>query len=152
MSCIPSTWKTFSNPCLAETSSIVVGKWFARHPWSVWVCLALKLWNNSNGWYNALIPKTALFVFDRDLNLTSARHKSGESFCRLDLLQQVNVNKKEFVFLPTECRIQPLGMENREMSNEAVKASSSFDPTSQPWQVRLNNIQTSGRAGHWASG
>ena len=42
-------------------------------------------------------------------------------------------------------------MENREIPNEAVKASSSWGHTSQPWQARLNNIQTSGSAGHWST-
>ena len=62
----------------------------------------------------------------------------------------MNVNKKEFVVLPTECRIQPLGMENREIPNEAVKASSSWR-LCEPWQARLNNIATSEGAGHWSA-
>ena len=99
------------------------------------VCLTLKIW------------KTALFLFYRDLSLTSSRHKSGESHS----LPQVNVNKKEFVFLPTECRIQPLGMENREILNEAVKASSSWASGYEPWQARLNNIQKSGSSGSWST-
>ena len=57
----------------------------------------------------------------------------------------MNVNKKEFVVLPTECRIQPLGMENGEIPNEAVKASSSWR-LCEPWRARLNNI-----AGHWGA-
>ena len=64
---------------------------------------------------------------------------------------QVNVNKKEVVFLPTECRIQPLGMENREIPNEAVAASSFWGPRCEPWQARLNNIQTSGSTGSWCT-
>ena len=63
----------------------------------------------------------------------------------------MNVNKKEFVFLPTECRIQPLGMENREILNEAVKASSSWGSGYEPWQARLNNIQKSGSSGSWST-
>ena len=63
----------------------------------------------------------------------------------------MNVNKKEFVFLPTECRIHPLGMENREIPNEAVKASSSWGSGSQPWQARLNNIEKSGSDGVWCT-
>ena len=58
----------------------------------------------------------------------------------------MNVNKKEFVFLPTECRIQPLGMENREIPNEAVNASSIWASGCEPWRARLNNIKTSGGA------
>ena len=58
---------------------------------------------------------------------------------------------KEFVVLPTECRIQPLGMENREIPNEAVKASSSWGPNNQPWRARLNNIATSEGASSWAA-
>ena len=63
----------------------------------------------------------------------------------------MNVNKKEFVFLPTECRIQPLGMENREIPNEAVKASSFWGLENEPWQARLNNIQKSGSSGSWSA-
>ena len=63
----------------------------------------------------------------------------------------MNVNKKEFVFLPTECRFQPLGMENREVPNEAVKASSSWALGYEPWQARLNNIARSGSTGSWSS-
>ena len=65
----------------------------------------------------------------------------------------MNLNKKEFVFPLTECRIQPLGMENREIPNEAVKACSSWAYTGyEPWQARLNNIQKSGSSGSWSSG
>ena len=53
------------------------------------------------------------------------------------------------MFFPTECRIQPLGMENREIPNEAVKASSSFG--CEPWQARLNNNETSSSCGSWSS-
>ena len=63
----------------------------------------------------------------------------------------MNVNKKEFVFLPTECRIQPLGMNKREIPNEAVKASSSWGLAHEPWQARLNNIKTSGSTGSWST-
>ena len=63
----------------------------------------------------------------------------------------MNVNKKEFVFLPTECRIQPLGMENREIPNGAVAASSSWGLEHEPWQARLNNIARSGSTGSWSS-
>ena len=64
----------------------------------------------------------------------------------------MNANKKEFVFLPTECRIQPLGMENREIPNEAVNASSSWTPAAhEPWQARLNNIQKNGSSGSWSA-
>ena len=65
----------------------------------------------------------------------------------------MNVNKKEFVFLPTECRIQPLGMENREIPNEAVNASSFWRYAEfEPWHARLNNIQKYGSFGSWAAG
>ncbi|XP_067031760.1 retinoschisin-like [Acropora muricata] len=47
-----------------------------------------------------------------------------------------------------DCRIQPLGMENREIPNEAVKASSSWSSRYAPWQARLNNI---GISGSWAA-
>ncbi|XP_067022569.1 lactadherin-like [Acropora muricata] len=50
-----------------------------------------------------------------------------------------------------ECRIHPLGMENREIPNEAVKASSSWGSGSQPWQARLNNIEKSGSDGVWCT-
>ena len=63
----------------------------------------------------------------------------------------MNVNKKQFVVLPTECRIQPLGMENREIPNEAVKASSSWGLQHEPWQARLNNIRRSGSTGSWST-
>ena len=63
----------------------------------------------------------------------------------------MNVNKKEFVFLPTECRIQPLGMENGEIPNEAVKASSFWSSGYEPWQARLNNVRASGSSGSWSS-
>ena len=53
--------------------------------------------------------------------------------------------------MPTECRIQPLGMENRQIPNEAVKASSYFGSRSIPWQARLNNVETSGYAGAWCT-
>ena len=69
----------------------------------------------------------------------------------LELFLQLNVNKKEVVFLPTECRIQPLGMENREIPNEAVKASSFWTSEYEPWQARLNNVQRSGSSGSWSS-
>ena len=65
----------------------------------------------------------------------------------------MNLNKKEFVFLSTECRIQPLGMENREIPNKAVKASSSWPYTGyEPWQARLHNIDTTGSSGSWSAG
>ena len=63
----------------------------------------------------------------------------------------MNVNKKKLVFLPTECRIQSLGMENREIPNEAVKASSSWGLQHEPWQARLNNIRRSGSTGSWST-
>ena len=69
----------------------------------------------------------------------------------LELFLQLNVNKKEVVFLPTECRIQPLGMENREIPNEAVKASSFWASRCKPWQARLNNIKTNGSSGSWST-
>ncbi|XP_044163275.1 lactadherin-like [Acropora millepora] len=50
-----------------------------------------------------------------------------------------------------ECRIQPLGMENREIPNEAVNASSSWALEYEPWQARLNNIQKSGSSGSWSA-
>ncbi|XP_067022555.1 lactadherin-like [Acropora muricata] len=50
-----------------------------------------------------------------------------------------------------ECRIQPLGMENREIPNEAVNASSSHGSGLEPWQARLNNIQKSGSTGSWSA-
>ena len=64
----------------------------------------------------------------------------------------MNLNEKEFVFLPTECRIQPLGMENKEIPNGAVTASSSFGLAHEPWQARLNNIARSGSVGAWSTG
>ena len=42
-------------------------------------------------------------------------------------------------------------MENREIPNEAVKASSSWGPKNQPWRARLNNIATSEGASSWAA-
>ena len=65
----------------------------------------------------------------------------------------MNVNKKEFVFLPTECRIYPLGMENREIPNGAVTASSTWIPAAgcEPWQARLNNPRTLGSYGSWSA-
>ena len=63
----------------------------------------------------------------------------------------MNVNKKKFVFLPTECRIQPLGMENREIPNEAVSASSFWKYDHEPWQARLNNTEKSGSTGSWSA-
>ena len=53
--------------------------------------------------------------------------------------------------MPTECRIQPLGMENREIRNDAVKASSSWGLEHEPWQARLNNIRRSGSTGSWST-
>ncbi|XP_067031727.1 lactadherin-like [Acropora muricata] len=50
-----------------------------------------------------------------------------------------------------ECRIQALGMENREIINEAVKASSFWSSGYEPWQARLNNIQKSGSSGSWST-
>ena len=44
------------------------------------------------------------------------------------------------MFLPTECRIQPLGMENNTIPDGAVKASSIYpDAGHEPCQARLNN-------------
>ncbi|XP_074629881.1 lactadherin-like [Acropora palmata] len=42
-------------------------------------------------------------------------------------------------------------MENRQIPNEAVKASSYFGSRSIPWQARLNNVETSGYAGAWCT-
>ena len=43
-------------------------------------------------------------------------------------------------------------MENKEIPNRAVTASSSFSSGYEPWQARLNNIQTSGRStGSWSA-
>ena len=64
----------------------------------------------------------------------------------------MNLTEKEFVFLPTECLIQPLGMENREIPNDAVKASSSWGLKHEPWQARLNNMEISGSVGVWLTG
>ena len=66
----------------------------------------------------------------------------------LEVFLQFNVNKREVVFLPTECRIYPLGMENREIPNGAVTASSTWIPSAgyEPWQARLNNTY-----GSWAA-
>ena len=64
----------------------------------------------------------------------------------------MNVNKKEFVFLLTECGIQPLGMENREIPNEAVKASSSYGSGYEPWLARLNNPRAPASHGSWSAG
>ncbi|XP_044163278.1 lactadherin-like [Acropora millepora] len=50
-----------------------------------------------------------------------------------------------------ECRIQPLGMENNKIPNEAVKASSSWGSGWEPWQARLNNIARSGSSGSWST-
>ncbi|XP_067031048.1 lactadherin-like [Acropora muricata] len=50
-----------------------------------------------------------------------------------------------------ECRIQPLGMENGEIPNEAVKASSYFRSRTIPWRARLNNMETIGFAGAWCT-
>jgi len=51
-----------------------------------------------------------------------------------------------------ECRIQPLGMENREIPNEAVNASSSWTPAGhEPWQARLNNIEKNRSSGSWSA-
>ena len=63
----------------------------------------------------------------------------------------MNVNKKVFVFLPTACPIQPLGMENNEIPNGEVTASSYYGPGYEPWQARLNNIQKSGSTGSWSA-
>ena len=63
----------------------------------------------------------------------------------------MNVNKKEFVFLPTECRTQTLGMENNKIPNGAVTASSSWGLQHEPWQARLNNIARSGSTGSWST-
>ena len=64
----------------------------------------------------------------------------------------MNVNKKEFVFLPTECRIQSLGMENKKIPDVAVTASSTYLPRAghEPWQARLNN-RPSGSYGAWSA-
>ena len=43
-------------------------------------------------------------------------------------------------------------MENREIPNEAVNASSVWAPEYEPWQARLNNNQRSGSSGSWSSG
>ena len=44
-------------------------------------------------------------------------------------------------------------MENREIPNKAVKASSSWPYTGyEPWQARLNNIAKSGSSGSWSAG
>ena len=57
------------------------------------------------------------------------------------------------MFLPTECRIQPLGMENGEIPNSEVEASSTWEPSAgcKPWQARLNNAQTSSSHGSWSA-
>ena len=43
-------------------------------------------------------------------------------------------------------------MENREIPNGAVAASSSWGLYHEPWQARLNNIARSGSTGSWSSG
>ena len=63
----------------------------------------------------------------------------------------MNVNKKVFVFLPTACPIQPLGMENNDIPNGKVTASSHYGPGYEPWQARLNNIQKHGSTGSWSA-
>ena len=57
------------------------------------------------------------------------------------------------MFLPTECRIQSLGMENGEIPNSEVEASSTWEPSAgcEPWQARLNNAQTSSSHGSWSA-
>ena len=70
----------------------------------------------------------------------------------MELLLLGYVSKKEFAFLPTGCRIQPLGMENREIPNGAVTASSVRGLAHEPWQARLNNIETIGSTGSWSTG
>ena len=42
-------------------------------------------------------------------------------------------------------------MENKKIPNSAVTASSSFSSGYEPWQARLNNIQTSGSTGSWSA-
>ena len=69
----------------------------------------------------------------------------------LGSLLRKTVNRKQFVFLPTACPIQPLGMENKEIPNSAVTASSYHSPAHEPWQARLNNIQKSGSTGSWST-
>ena len=64
---------------------------------------------------------------------------------------QKTVNKKQFVFLATACPIQPLGMENKEIPNRAVTASSYHGPGHEPRQARLNNNQKSGGTGSWST-
>ena len=43
-------------------------------------------------------------------------------------------------------------MENREIPNGAVTASSVGGLAHEPWQARLNNIETSGSTGSWSTG
>ncbi|XP_015747560.1 PREDICTED: lactadherin-like [Acropora digitifera] len=52
-----------------------------------------------------------------------------------------------------ECRIQPLGMENKEIPNRAVTASSTWKSHAgcEPWQARLNNAQGPGTSGSWCA-
>ncbi|XP_067031068.1 retinoschisin-like [Acropora muricata] len=55
--------------------------------------------------------------------------------------------------LDCECDIQPLGMENREIPNGAITASSTWKSSAgcEPWQARLNNAQTLGSFGSWCA-
>ena len=90
---IPFTWKTFSDPSLAETISIVTGKWFARHPWSVKVCLALKSCN-STIWISYIFHIISLHgkIWTQQIDLTpnvllhssvgraSHRYRGGDGF------------------------------------------------------------------------
>ena len=42
-------------------------------------------------------------------------------------------------------------MENKEIANGAVTASSCYGSGHEPWQARLNNIQASGSTGSWSA-
>ena len=59
-----------------------------------------------------------------------------------------------FVIFPIECVIRALGMENNDIPDSAVTASSSYsDSLHEPWRGRLNNVPDGdGGWGCWLAG
>ena len=50
------------------------------------------------------------------------------------------------------CNDRPLGMENNDIPNSAITASSTWPPNAhEPWRARLHNVKTSLSTGSWSA-
>ena len=55
-------------------------------------------------------------------------------------------------FFLTECKDRALGMENNDIPNSAITASSTHGTSQhEPWRARLNNVVTGSSTGSWSA-